>query len=171
MRNLRFSRLFAYVLLVAVPFWFNACKKDDNTTTPTPSNSVEGTYKVSALQASPAVLGQFSDLLSAAPLVLGTSCLTDVSITFKTGGTVSTDNPTSCQQSKIPASSITGVDAASKWSQSGSTLSVTTSTGTKTDYTVLSTGAVMKLQWKGDADFANTGKPTSYTYTMDLKRQ
>ena len=167
MKTLSTTSLFAWALVVALPLWFSSCKKSDNNDTVTPT-TIEGNYKISALKASPKILGQFDDLLALAPQILGSTCLTDITLSFKSGGTVTTDTPATC--TSVDVSDVTGVDGTSKWSQSGNKLTITQSDGSKTDYTVLSTGAVLQLQWQGSEDYAGTGTNTTYTYTMDLKR-
>lgn len=170
MKDLRLSRLFAWTLLIAIPVWFGSCSKDDNpviTDTPT----VEGSYKISTLTIDPKALGLYSDLIAGSKLFFNnTTCLNDLTITFKTGGEATTDNPSACQTIPVPVSTFTGIDATSKWSLSGNQLTVTKSDGTKTAYTVLSTGPTMKLQWQGALNYP-TPSPTVYTYTMELKKQ
>lgn len=170
MKHLHSSRLIAWTLLLALPLWFGSCKKDDNPTvvdTPT----VEGSYKITALKANPKVGGIYDDLLAAAPLILKTSCLNDITLTFQTGGSIKTDNPTSCQNSTIPPGTITGIDASSKWALNGKTLTITKSNGTQTLYTILSSGAVLQVQWQDSQDYLGTGTKVAYTYTMDLTKQ
>ena len=169
MKDLRLSRLFAWTLLLAIPLWFGSCSKDDNPTivdTPT----VEGSYKISTLTISPALL-TITDLLAGSKLFFSnTTCLNDLTITFKAGGDATTDNPSSCSLIPVPVSTFTGIDATSKWSLSGNQLTVTKSDGTKTAYTVLGTGATLKLQWQGTLNYP-TPSSTIYTYTMELKKQ
>lgn len=170
MKTLPVSRFFAWTLLSVLSVWFTNCKKSDDPTTTTPA-TVEGNYKISALKVNPKVLGQFDDLLAAAPLYLGTTCLTDLTVSFKNGGAATVDNPTTCQNIPIPVSTFTGIDAASKWSQSGDKLTVTRSDNTKTEYTIVSnTGSVLQLQWQGLLNYP-APSTTMYTYTMDLKKQ
>ncbi|AKD54395.1 lipocalin family protein [Spirosoma radiotolerans] len=170
MKDLRLSRLFAWTLLIALPLWFGSCSKDDNPTivdTPT----VEGNYKISTLTIDPKALGLYSDLIAGSKLFFNnTTCLNDITITFKTGGDATTDNPMSCQSIPVPVSTFTGIDATSKWSLSGNQLTVTKGDGTKTAYTVLGTGAILKLQWQGTLNYP-TPSSTMYTYTMELKKQ
>lgn len=170
MKDLRLSRLFAWTLLIALPLWFGSCSKDDNPTvvdTPT----VEGSYKITSLSVDPKALGVYNDLIAASKLLFAnTTCLNDLTITFKTGGDATTDSPTSCNSIPVPVSTFTGIDATSKWSLSGNQLTVTKGDGTKTAYTVLSTGATMKLQWQGTLNYP-VPSTTVYTYTMDLKKQ
>ena len=76
------------------------------------TTTVEGRYKITALSAEPKVLGLFNDLIAASKLLFSnTTCLTDLTITFKAGGTATTDNPASCQSIPVPVSTFTGVDA------------------------------------------------------------
>jgi hypothetical protein len=169
MKNLRSFPLSIWALLVAIPLVTGSCR-DDNPATATPA-TVEGNYKITALSVDPKALGLYSDLIAASKLLFSnTTCLTDLTITFKAGGDATTDNPTSCQTIPVPLSTFTGVDASSKWVYSGNKLTITKSDGTKTDYTVLSTGTVLKLQWQGALNYPipNT---TVYTYTMDLTKK
>ncbi len=171
MKNLDTSRLLSWALIVAIPLWFGSCKKTDDPTT-TPTTTVEGSYKISTLKVNPPALGTFEDLIAASKLLFSnTTCLTDLTITFKTGGDATTDNPTACQSLPVPVSTFTGIDATSKWTLSGTKLTVTKSDGTKTEYTVVSnTGGVLKLQWQGSLNYP-VPSTTVYTYTMELKKQ
>lgn len=169
MKNLRLSRLFAWTVLLALPLWFGSCKKDDNPTVDN-TTTIEGSYKISALTISPAVL-TITDLLAGSKLFFSnTTCLNDITITFKTGGDATTDNPGSCSSIPVPVSTFTGIDASSKWALSSNQLTVTKGDGTKTVYTVLGTGATLKLQWQGGLNYP-TPNSNVYTYNMDLKKQ
>ena len=170
MKTLRSPRLLIWAFLLTMPLWFSNCSNNDNPTI-TNTTTIEGAYKITALTANPKVGGVYSDLLAAAPLILTTTCLNDLTITFQTGGTVATDNPTTCQKSTVPPSTITGVDAASKWVLSGSTLTITRSDATKTTYTVLKTGTILEVQWQDSQDYLGTGTKVQYTYTMDLTKK
>jgi hypothetical protein len=172
MKTLPVSRLFAWTLLCVLSVWFDSCKKSDDPTTTTPTTTIEGSYKISTLKVDPKVLSLYDDLIAASKLLYAnTTCLTDITITFKTGGDATTDTPTSCQSIPVPVSTFTGIDASSKWSLSGNKLTVTKGDGTKTDYTVVSnTGGILKLQWQGNLSALVPGN-TVYTYTMELKKQ
>ena len=170
MKTLRSSHPLAWVLSVAILLGSGSCKKNEDTTPP-PTTTVEGSYKISALKVDPKALGLYDDLLAASKLLFNnTTCLTDITITFKAGGDATTDNPSACQSIPVPISTFTGIDASSKWVLTGNKLTVTKSDGTKTDYTVLSTGSTLKLQWQGALNYP-VPSPTVYTYTMDLKKQ
>lgn len=168
MKNRHLSRLIVWSFFLTALIWFVGCKKNDDTT---PAQAtIAGSYKINTLTISPSVLG-LSDLKSAASTVFGSTCLNDLVITFNSDGTATTNNPSDC--SKLPASvsTFTGIDASSKWTQSGSTLTVTKGDGTKTDYTIVSnTNGVMKLQWQGLFNYP-APSTTQYTYTMELKKQ
>ena len=131
---------------------------------------VEGTYKITALKSNPKVGGVYEDLLAAAPLILTTTCLNDIKITFETGGNITTDNPTTCQKSVVPPSAITGIDGSSKWTFNGNTLTIIRADNATTTYNVLKTGSVLQLQWQSEADYMGDGTKINYTYTMDLTR-
>jgi hypothetical protein len=153
-----------------MPLVFTNCSKDDNPTTTT-ATTIEGSYKISALSIDPKALGLYSDLIAGSKLFFANStCLNDITITFKTGGDATTDNPSTCQSLPVPVSTFTGIDASSKWALNGNKLTITKGDGTKTDYTVLSTGTILKLQWQGAFNFP-TPSSTVYTYTMDLTKQ
>ncbi|AUD02581.1 lipocalin family protein [Spirosoma pollinicola] len=169
MKNLRSSRLFAWAIVIAIPIWFGSCKNDDNPVVAT--TTVEGSYKISALTIDPKALGLYTDVVAASKLFFNNStCLNDITITFKTGGDATTDNPSSCQSLPVPVSTFTGIDATSKWTQSGNKLTITKGDGTKTEYTVLSTGTILGLQWQGTLNYP-VPSATIYTYTMNLTKQ
>lgn len=169
MKRIHPSRLLAWSLLIALSLGFDSCKKNDEPAAP--AATVEGSYKITVLTADPKVLGTFNDLIAASKLLFSnTTCLADLTITFKAGGTATTDNPTSCQSIPVPVSTFTGVDASSKWALSGSKLTVTKGDGTKTEYTVVSMSPTLKLQWQGNLNYP-APDPTVYTYTMELKKQ
>lgn len=167
MKKLHVSRPLVCALVLAISLLVGNCKKSDDPAVPATA-SVEGSYKISTLKVDPKALGQFEDLLAASKLLFNnTTCLNDIKITFKTGGDATTDNPATCQSIPVPVSTFTGIDASSKWSLSGNKLTVTKSDGTKTEYTVISTGSPLKLQWQGLLSYP-VPSPTVYTYTMEL---
>jgi hypothetical protein len=170
MKNQFLSRSLALMLMLALTLGFDSCKKSDDNPVVTPTTTIEGNYKITALKIDPKALGLYDDLLAASQLVFNSTCLKDLTISFKTGGTATTDNPSTCQAIPVPVSTFTGIDASSKWAQSGSTLTITKSDGTKTDYTVLSTSPSLQLQWKGAFNYP-TPSTTTYTYTMTLAKQ
>lgn len=171
MRKFNSSHLLIWALIAAMPLWFTSCKKDEDNPS-TSSTTIEGTYKLSTLTIDPAKLGLYTDLIAASKLLLNnTTCLTDFTVVFKTGGDATVDNPTSCQTIGIPVSTFTGIDASSKWVVNGQTLTITQSNGSKTDYTIVSnTGGILKLQWKGVLNYP-AADTTIYTFTMELKKQ
>ncbi|MVM32926.1 hypothetical protein GO755_22995 [Spirosoma sp. HMF4905] len=171
MQKINSSRFLIWAFIVAMPLWFDSCKKNDDNPTVTTTTTIEGSYKITALKANPKIGGIYEDLLAAAPLILTTTCLNDITITFQTGGAIATDNPATCQKSTVPPSTITGIDATSKWSYSANTLTITKSDGTKTNYTVLKTGAILQVQWQDSQDYLGTGTKVAYTYTMDLTKK
>ena len=164
------SRLLLLSALTMMSLWVDSCKKTEDP--PAPDTAIEGSYKITSLQVDPKALGVYNDLLAASKLLFNnTTCLTDITITFKTGGTATTDNPATCQKDvPVPVSTFTGIDEASKWVINGDKLTVTKSDGTKTEYTVLSRGSTLKLQWQGTLNFP-VPSPALYTYTMELKKQ
>ncbi|GAB3991109.1 hypothetical protein GCM10028807_20340 [Spirosoma daeguense] len=170
MQKLNFSHVLAWSLMLTIPFWFGSCKKEE--TTPTPSStSIDGTYKISTLKVDPKVLGIYDDLIAASKLLFNnTTCLNDLTITFKTNGDAAADNPTSCQSIGVPVSMFTGISTSSKWTSSNNKLTITQADGTKTEYTILSNaGGILKLQWQGLLNYP-TPSTTMYTYTMELKK-
>lgn len=171
MKNRHLSHLTVCGLFVAVSLWFVGCKKDDETT-PTQTATIAGSYKISTLTVSPPALGIYTDIIAASKLFFSNStCLNDITITFNSNGTATTDNPNACQSLPVPVSTFTGIDASSKWTQNGSILAVTKGDGTKTDYTVVSNiNNVLKLQWQGFLNYP-TPSTTQYTYTMELRKQ
>jgi len=169
MKKLYSAQSIAWALVVVMPLWFGSCKKSDDNPVVTPTTTVEGNYKITALKIDPAVL-TFTDLYSASQLIFSSTCLKDLTVSFKTGGIVTTDNPSSCSAIPVPVSTFTGIDASSKWALSGTKLTVTKSDGTKTEYTVLSSGTILKLQWQGAFNYP-APSTNVYTYIMDLTKQ
>ncbi len=175
MKKAHLARLFLCASIAALLLGFDSCKSDNpDTVAPT---TIAGGYKVTTLTVTPSVQGIFSDLIAASKFLFNnTTCLTDLTITFRADGTATTDSPSSCQSvvdasgKQIPISTFTGIDASSRWVQSGSTLTVTKGDGTKTEYTVVSTTPTLKLQWNGLLNYP-TPSTTVYTFTMDLNKQ
>jgi hypothetical protein len=168
MKKAHLSRLLLCASVMALLLGFDSCKKTDNPVAPT--TTIEGSYKITTLTADPKVLGTFSDLKAASKLLFSnTTCLDDLTITFKADGTATTDNPNSCQSIPVPVSTFTGIDASSKWVLSGSKLTVTKGDGTKTEYTVVSSTPTLKLQWQGMLNYP-APDPTVYTFNMELKK-
>lgn len=161
-------RLMAWTLVAVMPFWFGSCKKDSSETVNPTTASVEGNYKVSALKANPKIQG-FDDLLPVYSLLIGTTCLSDITVSFKSGGVVSTDSPTSCQSNGDDITQATGIDSNSKWVLNGTKLTITDSDKTATTYDVSFTGNNLQLAWQED-DIDDTGKPFKQGYTMELRR-
>lgn len=164
-------RPFVWAFVLAVTLFSEGCKKSDEPAVPA-ATTVEGSYKISTLRVDPKVQGLFDDLVAASKLLYANNtCLTDITITFKTGGDATTDNPTACQSFPAPVSAFTGIDATSKWTLNNDKLTITKGDGTKTEYTVLSnTGGILKLQWQGSLSALVPGT-TVYTFTMELKKQ
>ncbi|WP_020604084.1 lipocalin family protein [Spirosoma spitsbergense] len=168
MKKAPLSSLFLCASVMALLLGFDSCTKTDNPVTP--ATTIEGSYKITALTADPKVLGTFSDLIAASKLLFSnTTCLNDLTITFKADGTATTDNPNSCQSIPVPVSTFTGIDASSKWVLNGSKLSVTRGDGTKTEYTVVNSTPTLKLQWQGMLNYP-APDPTVYTFNMELKK-
>lgn len=170
MKNRHLSRLIVWSFFLTALIWFVGCKKNDDTTPA--QTTIAGSYKINTLTIDPKALGLYSDLIAGSKLFFNNStCLNDITITFNSNGTATTDNPSSCQSLPVAVSTFTGIDASSKWTQSGSILTVTKGDGTKTDYTIVSnTNGVMKLQWQGLFNYP-APSTTQYTYTMELKKQ
>ena len=170
MKTVMLTRLLAWAMIVAMPLWFSSCKKgsDDATVTPVAAASVEGNYKLSALKADPKIQG-FEDLLPVYSLIIGTTCLSDITVSFKSGGVVTTDTPVSCKTNSDDITQATGIDSNSKWALAGTKLTITDSDKVATTYDVTFTGGNMQLKWQVD-DVDATGKSFKQGYTMDLRR-
>lgn len=80
-------------------------------------------------------------------LILGTTCLTDLTISFKRNGTVTTDTPASCKTNSDDISQATGIDSNSKWSLAATKLTIIDSDKLATTYDVTFTGRNMQLKW------------------------
>lgn len=161
-------RLMVWTLVVVMPLWFGSCKKDSNESVTPTAASVEGSYKLSALKVNPKIQ-DFEDLLPVYSLLIGSTCLSDITVSFKSGGVVSTDSPASCQLNSDDITEATGIDNNSKWVLNGTKLTITDSDKTATTYDVSFTGSNMQLAWQED-DIDATGKPFKQGYTMELRR-
>ncbi|QJW88719.1 lipocalin family protein [Spirosoma taeanense] len=161
-------RLLALMLVIALPMWFGSCKKDGTEAVMPTNTSVEGNYKVSAIKVDPKIEG-FDDILPLYSLLLGNTCLTDITISFKSNGTITTDYPPSCQSAGDDISDATGIDSDSKWALNGSKLTITDENGTQTAYDATFNGGNMQLKWQED-DGDASGKTFKQTYIMELKR-
>lgn len=152
--------------LLLVSLAVGCSKKNDTPAAQT--TSLEGNWKVSTLTA----VG-IGDLLPAITATYGT-CITDVTLSFKAGGSVSYDNPASCAASAASVATITaatGIDANSKWSQTGNILTITPSTGAPKSFTTTSTSAnAVQLQGTASLDLLTPGTVTTYNLTVGLKK-
>ncbi len=157
----------SFALVAAVFAVVTACSSK-NDTPAAQTNTLEGNWKVSSLSA--AGLG---DLLPAITQTYGT-CINDVTLSFKTGGADSYDTPASCAASATSIATLsatTGIDANSKWSQSGNVLTITPSTGTPKSFTTTFTSSsAVQLQGPASLDLLTPGTKTTYNLTLGLKK-
>ncbi|GAA4417209.1 hypothetical protein GCM10023187_49400 [Nibrella viscosa] len=174
MKNLFGLRPFlitALVLSVAVI----GCKKDNTEINPSSGSSVEGTWKMSAIKASPAIdLGsgqKFTDLFD----LFGAfpdgrqivSCLKETKITFQKSGKVTTATSAVCKSVDDVGLSV---QDNSTWKVQGSKIILTDSDGTN-EYDLSVNGSVMKWSVVADDDWMGNGKAIRYTYTIEFLRQ
>lgn len=161
--------LTAFVLTV----FASSCKKDSNIVDPQPSQSaVEGTWRISNMNVNPSIniggkYGTVNDLLPFLIDLTGSTCLTDVKITFKGNGNISSDNPASCQT--LDPEEATGIDTSGKWVLNGDKVTLTDSEGGKTVYTASFNGNTMNWSYQDQME-DETGKLKTYTITLVFKK-
>ncbi|WP_234734882.1 lipocalin family protein [Tellurirhabdus bombi] len=163
----RFSG-WTFLLLLALPLWFGSCKKDKEEDGP---GTVEGNWKVTSGKIDPSVSG-FSDFVLIGNTYNQSTCLTDLTVSFKADGKLQLDNPASCDKinPKVIANA-TGIETNSAWVHTGDKLTLTTTDGVKQEYGVSVNNKTMQLTFSKDADWDNDGKPSNYNYTLVFTRQ
>lgn len=131
---------------------------------------MEGNWKANSLKLNGTV-----DVLPSLTATYG-SCLTDITLSFKAGGAVSYDNPASCTASAASIATLsttTGIDANSKWSQSGNVLTITPSVTTNSPKSFTTVFSTATVQLQGSGLFAIPGTnapPTNYNFTLELRK-
>lgn len=144
------------------------CNDDDTTATQT--SSIEGNWKTNSLRLNGTV-----DVLPSLTATYG-SCLTDITLSFRAGGAVSYDNPASCTASAASIATVsaaTGIDANSRWSQSGNVLTITPSASASTPRSFTTTFGTGTVQLQGSGLFAipgTTAPPANYNFTLELRK-
>ncbi|MCY7360273.1 MAG: lipocalin family protein [Rudanella sp.] len=136
--------------------------------------TIEGIWKISAIKLNPGIdvppLGKVTDLLTAYGLLRTTTCLTDVTFTFKNDGTVTSSNPTSCKDNVAEIKQQTGIDlaGASKWSLTGDQLTVTAADNTK----LMATSTIMNgvMTWTYKRTILFNAVSTTQDITFEYKR-
>ncbi len=173
MRQPRTARILTSTLLLSLSLLFANCGGDSGTTVAPPS--IEGNWKIAAIKLSPGIdvppIGKVTDLLTAYGLLRTTTCLTDVSFTFKSDGTVTSSNPASCQPNVAEIKQQTGIDltGTSKWSLTGDQLTVTAADNTKLTTTATITSGTMVWTYKRALVDLN-GVSTNQDITFEYKR-
>lgn len=173
MRQLRISRLFIAVFLLSLPLLFANCGGDSNDTVA--PNSIEGNWKILSIKLNPGLdvppIGKVTDLLTAYGLLRNTTCLTDVSFTFKSDGTLTSTNPASCKGNVAEIKVQTGIDlaGANKWSIMGDQLTITAADNTKLTVTSTVTNGSMVWTYKRTLVDLN-GAPTNQDVTFEFRR-
>lgn len=160
------------LLFFGLTLFFSGCKKENDEVSPA---AVEGRWNITAYRINPALdlgpLGKIDNLVTFFNGLTGTTCFTDVTLTFKSGGTIETDNPQSCKDINEDAvEEQTGFDETSKWALDGTKLTVSSSSGEKEEYTVSMGSGTMQWVGRRDEDFEQDGTPTNYTVTIDFRR-
>ena len=112
----RYLTVMAFVLTSLL-----ACKKDGDPS-PEGKNGVAGDWKISAMTVTPALNG-ITDYLSVLNAFLGNDCLTKITITFKSDGTMGGITPKECQ-STDPTDDI-GLGETSTWKVQGKKIVIT----------------------------------------------
>lgn len=172
MRQSQLIRLFTATILLALPLLLANCGGDSAKTVA--PETIAGTWKIQAIRLNPGLdvppLGKVTDLLAAYSLQRATTCLTDVSFTFKSDGTVTSSNPASCKDNVAEIKQQTGIDLAgnNKWSLTGDQLTVTAADNTKLVATSIITNGVMTWTYKRTILF--NGVSSNQDITFEYKR-
>lgn len=168
MRQSRITRLFTATILLALSLLLANCGGDSGKTVA--PETIAGTWKIQAIKLNPGLdvppIGKVTDLLSAYGLLRTTTCLTDVTFTFKSDGTVTSSNPASCKDNVAEIKQQTGIDLAgnNKWALTGDQLTVTAADNTKLSATSTIANGVMTWTYKRAILFNNVSSNQDITF-------
>lgn len=169
-----FNRVRSLILTALVLSVFAVgCKHDSPEVTPNPgSSAVEGNWRISAMKVNPAITlgapyGTVSDLLPFLIDLTGSTCLSDVKLTFKGNGTIASDNPASCKA--LDPEDATGIDTSGKWVLNGDKVTLTDSDGATTVYNASFNGNTMSWSYQEQME-DETGAKKTYTLTLVFKK-
>ncbi|TAE33953.1 MAG: hypothetical protein EAZ91_01170 [Cytophagales bacterium] len=174
MHQLRLSRLLTYALLFFLPLAMANCggKNGDDAISPA---SIEGNWKLTAMKVNPGLdagpFGKITDMLKFFTDLTGSTCLTDITFTFKKDGTSTADTPKSCQGNTEDIEDQSGIDitGTSKWALVGDQLTLTDSDGTKQVVTAKINGNTMSWTYK-DKFEDSKGVASSHDISIEYKR-
>ncbi len=173
MTKQRSNQFITWAMLLMLPLWLSNCSKGGgDSVTP---NSIEGTWTISGFAINPGVdflqNGQkTTDLLAffkSLPNGAGTdvvTCLTTTTISFNSGGKVTSKAGQKCDAASVDPSTI---EDNSTWKLDGTKLTITDNTGTQT-FDVNRNGNTMGLSTTGTEDYGEGNK--TYTTTIQLTR-
>ncbi|KAB7727023.1 hypothetical protein F5984_22555 [Rudanella paleaurantiibacter] len=163
---IRFSRFLWVILLSVGIVGLDSCQKAK----PEPeltSATIQGNWKIAGLSVDPAFQGVTD--LAAALKFLGETCLADIVVSFKTDGTISYDRPASCASAPISQQVLQLLFAGAKYTETGTTVTLTDATNTQTVATKTTLGGSMQL--RAQRDINPGGAPEKTTYIITLTRQ
>lgn len=161
------------MLVLSLSILFAGCGGDSNDTAA--PETVVGNWKISAIRLNPGIdvppIGKVTDLLTAYGLLRATTCLTDVTFSFKSDGTVTSSNPASCKDNIAEIKQQTGIDLAgsNKWVLTGDQLTVTAADNTKFTATSTLTTGMMVWTYKRTILDLN-GASSNQDITFEYKR-
>ncbi|MBC8156327.1 MAG: lipocalin family protein [Bacteroidetes bacterium] len=172
---LRLRALFAALLLLSIAIGCSSKKDDD----PTPggaatTSAAVGNWKYAGFKVDPAVMVPTSGTMVVTTtdlfpfLTANSTCLTDLTITFKSDGTTSSTNPASCQTTSVDDDS--GLTGTGKWALSNGKMTLTDTDGTITVFDATISGNTMSLAYKEDDTDPVTNRKTTYTFTIQLRK-
>ena len=158
--------LFSLPAIVVMLSVVIGCSKSSDSPTPTTLTTVEGNWKVNSIKLSGTL-----DVTSSLTATYG-ACITDITLSFKAGGAVGFDNPASCANGTALAAftAATGIDANSKWSQSGTTLTITNTGKQASSYTTTFGTSTVQLQGSGLFSIPPGSAPANYNFTLELRK-
>lgn len=167
---MRFTRLFIWAMIMAMPVWFASCKKDGSEAITPSGSSVEGSWKISGMKVS--VGSDSEDLLEYIKTVLGAegakavACLTESKITFNGNGKITGTASPNCQSDD--AADFNPAVEGSTWKVTGDKLTITDSDGPETyDLTVSGNKMTWSVQ---EEQVDDDGVKQKYTTTIEFKR-
>lgn len=151
-----------YFLLVVIMAGATACKDDNDTPSPINSNKLSGSWKLSAMNVSPAIDG-ITDLLAFLIATTGNDCIKRITFEFKSNGLIGGTAPQDCID-ETPGDILT---ENSKWELQGNKLKITDTDGEVMLYDVEINGNTLNLKFEE----ADEEDPTiKHNYTLVFKK-
>lgn len=161
MKNIvkNYLNFFLLILLMSATV---ACKDDEKEPSPINENKLAGTWKLSAMNVSPAIDG-ITDILAFLVATTGNDCIKRITFEFKKNGLIGGTVPQDC----IDENNGDILTDNSKWEIQGNKLKVTDTDGEVTLFDMDVSGNTLNLKFE-EADEEDPSK--KFTYTMVFKK-